>query len=485
MKNKKYIIKLFAVALLMMVQSCSKDFLDEVPSNQQSPESIQLIADALVVLNGAYDLMQHIEFLQSNTVCRNDVRADDMQTPERGRLADEYTYNFDTENVTNYLWERPYMIIRHVNNILAVIDDIPANNIAEETTRDDIKGQALAIRALAHFHLCNFFGYPYSHDGGASLGVPVVTTVLDPDARETRNTVAEVYTQIITDLTDAIPLLSDSDDASKFTQWGAKTLLARVYLYKEDNVNAYTTATDIITNGPFSLVSRGDYVDSWGDDFSSESIFTVINSVADNAGNEGVGALSDPSQYGQYMATQDLIDVMRADLDDIRNGILYKDQVSTDDPTTWGRVLKFPGKGNSKADVVNGTTGESPQTNNVQVFRLSEVYLIAAEAGVKGGGANGLDYLEAIVERANPAAVVATFDIDRVLLERRKELVAEGHRLFDLIRNKKDIVRANSIRVWDVSMPLHIAYDNYQVIFPIPRDILNINPYTQNPGYND
>lgn len=490
MKNKKYIIKLFAVALLILVQSCSKDFLDEVPSNSQQPESIKAVSDLVSVINGAYDLMQSKYFLQSNTICRNDVRADDMQTPERGRLDDEYLYDYDTDNVTNSLWSRPYTIIRHVNNILELIDNIPAIDASEETTKAEIKGQALAIRALAHFHLCNFFGKPYSHDGGASLGVPVVITVLDPDARETRNTVAEVYSQIITDLTDAIPLLSDNADGSIITQWSAKTLLARVYLYKEDNVNAYLTAVDIIENGPFSLVSRDDYVDSWGDDFTSESIFSVVNSAADNAGNEGVGALSDPSQYGQFMATQDLIDIINSDPADIRNEILYIDQESDDeDATTWGRVLKYPGKGNSKSDIVaseeDGKAIAAAQTSNVVVFRLSEVYLIAAEAGLKGGGANGQDYLEDIVERANPAAVVSTFDLDRVLLERRKELVAEGHRLFDLIRNKRDIVRSNSDRVWDDGMPFLIEYDNFQVIFPVPRDVLNVNAYIQNPGYDD
>lgn len=489
MKNRKYIIKLFAVAILVVGQSCAKDFLDEVPSNQQSPESIQLVSDVQVVMNGAYDLMQSQYFLQGNNVTRNDIRSDDMQTPERGRLEDEYLYDYNTENVTTTLWATPYTIIRHVNNILAVIDDIPTQSAPEEATKLDIKGQALVIRALAHFYLCNTFGYPYSHDGGASLGVPIVTTILEPGFKATRNTVAEVYTQIITDLTDAIPLLTDNDASDKITVWGAKALLARVYLYKEDNANAYATAVDIINNGPFTLVTRDEYVDSWGKDFTSESIFSVVNSVADNGGNETTSALSDPGQYGQFMATQDFIDIMRTDLNDIRNEILYYDQTSTDDPSTWGRVLKYPGKNNTKAAIVanrlSGASINEAQTNNTPVFRFSEIYLIAAEAAVKGGGSNAELYLNAIVERANPAATVAVADIERVLLERRKELVAEGHRFYDLIRNKKNIVRANSIRLWDPSIPLFVAYNDYKVIFPIPRAELNVNSITQNPGYND
>ena len=127
-------------------------------------------------------------------------------------------------------------------------------------------------------------------------------------------------------------------------------------------------------------------------------------------------------------------------------------------------------------------------TSNNPVFRLSEVYLIAAEAASKNGDkSNAAKYLNPIVERANPAATVAEADVDldRILMERRKELVAEGHRLFDLIRNKRDIVRKSCPRVFDITTRLNIPYDDYQVIFPIPRSELNANPITQNPGYAD
>ena len=94
-------------------------------------------------------------------------------------------------------------------------------------------------------------------------------------------------------------------------------------------------------------------------------------------------------------------------------------------------------------------------------------------------------YLNAIVERANPAATVAAVDVtlDRVLTERRKELMAEGHRFFDLVRNKRDIVRSASVRASGIAARMHIPYDDYQVVFAIPLAELNINPIQQNPGY--
>lgn len=491
MKNNKYIYILLMIGLFFIAQSCSEDFLVEYPTSQQAPGDIQKLPDVKIVLNGAYDLMQSTSFLNSNYITRNDMRSDDYQVPDFGRLEDEYRYDFDEQNSVSSIWTRPYEIIRQVTSIIGMLENIEAETSNDEETKQDFIGQCLTIRALAHFSLCNSYGLPYSHNAGNNLGIPIVTTLLATDAKIPRNSVAEVYTQILSDLTTAIPLLKGEKNVGKLNVWAAKTLLARVYLYTEDNTNAYATAVDIINNSPYSLMTRNEYVDSWSMDYSSESIFSCINSAADDAGGSSINNLSDPEGYGQFMASQDLIDLVNSDPDDIRNEMLYIDQLSiVGDPTTYGRILKFPGKGNTKAVLVDhfegtGASVESSETSNIAIFRLSELYLIAAEAAVKGGGSNADIYLNAIVERANPAATVAAVDVtlDRVLTERRKELMAEGHRFFDLIRNKRDIVRSASIRASGMSARMHIPYDDYQVVFAIPLAELNINPIQQNPGY--
>lgn len=481
------------IALLFISQSCSKDFLVEYPTDKQAPGDIQKMSDVALVVNGAYDLMQSTSFLNSSYITRNDMRSDDYQIPDFGRLEDEYRYDFDEQNSVSGNWTQPYAVIRQANSIIEMLEALETESATDEADKQDFIGQALTIRALCHFALCNWYGMPYSHDGGSSLGVPIVTTVLLPDAKVQRSSVAEVYTQIISDLTTAIPLLKDSKKGGQINSWAAKTLLARVYLYKEDNQNAFTTAVDVINNSPYSLMTRGQYVDSWASEFSSESIFSCVNSSADNSGGSSINNLSDPEGYGQFCASQDLIDLVNSDPDDIRNEILYIDQLSTiGDRSTYGRILKYPGIGNTKATIVAHFEGSgsvaSSQTSNIPIFRLSELYLIAAEAAVKGGGSNADQYLNAIVERANPSATVDAADVtlDRVLEERRKELMAEGHRFFDLVRNKRDIVRSPALRATQAGVPsarMHIPYDDYQVVFAIPLAELNINPITQNPGY--
>ncbi len=479
------------IGLLTIAQSCSKDFLVEYPTSQQAPGDIKKLPDVKIVLNGAYDLMQSTSYLNNNYITRNDMRSDDYQIPDFGRLEDEYRYDFDEQNSRSDIWRRPYEIIRQVTSILGMLENIETETSNDEETKQDFIGQCLTIRALAHFSLCSSYGLPYSHNAGNNLGIPIVTTLLATDAKTTRSTVAEVYSQIINDLTEAIPKLKGEKNVGKLNVWAAKTLLARVYLYKEENDNAYATAVDVINNSPYSLMTRTEYVNSWSMDYSSESIFSCINSAADNAGGESINNLSDPEGYGQFMASQDLIDLVNSDLDDIRNAMLYIDQLSViGDPTTYGRILKYPGKGNTKSVLVDhfegsGAPVESSETSNVAIFRLSELYLIAAEAAVKGGGSNADLYLNAIVERANPAATVSVADVtlDRVLTERRKELMGEGHRFFDLTRNKLNIVRSESVRASGISARMQIPYDDYQVVFAIPLAELNINPIQQNPGY--
>ena len=144
----------------------------------------------------------------------------------------------------------------------------------------------------------------------------------------------------------------------------------------------------------------------------------------------------------------------------------------------YNLLLKYP-----------GTAEKVPSfENNYTVIRLSEVYLIAAEAAQKLGSAYtdaGLRYLNTIVQRGNPNNYVeaADFTLDRVLDERRKELVGEGHRYFDLLRNGKTIVRRGGKHT--LGAPEEINWDYFKCVLPIAKTQFEFNPdMPQNPGYN-
>ena len=145
-------------------------------------------------------------------------------------------------------------------------------------------------------------------------------------------------------------------------------------------------------------------------------------------------------------------------------------------------LIKYPGKSGSVTDAVSTV---NPQDSDLCILRLSEVYLNAAEAAFKiGNTEKALTYLNAIVTRANPAKSVTSADLslERILKERRKELVGEGHAFFDYMRNGKSVDRSGG---WHLTMPEDarvITPSDPRVALPIPQTEIDANPnIVQNP----
>ena len=138
--------------------------------------------------------------------------------------------------------------------------------------------------------------------------------------------------------------------------------------------------------------------------------------------------------------------------------------------------------------------GENITDANIPLIRLSEAYLNAAEAAVQtGDNAKAVKYLNSIVQRANPENSVEgkTLTLENVLDERRKELVAEGHRMYDVIRNGMTVKRID-VKDSDINKTKHnTAYMEYdwnfhKILLPIPKKEMDANPnMKQNPGYVD
>ncbi len=140
---------------------------------------------------------------------------------------------------------------------------------------------------------------------------------------------------------------------------------------------------------------------------------------------------------------------------------------------------------------------------NIKVLRLSETYLIAAEAAARlGDNVNAVKYLDPIVKRGDATQTVAgtVVTLDRVLLERRIELIGEGHRFFDAIRNGKTITRTTTTytapSAGTGAVTVHLPtimpeawsfnWDYYKVVLAIPKGEMDANENIrnqQNPGY--
>ena len=347
---------------------------------------------------------------------------------------------------------------------------------------------------MAHFDLVRVYGKTYTApDAPNSLGIPVVTTVLGSDSKLIRNTVSEVYTQVIKDLNEAInsKALSESSTPGYINLWAAKALLSRVYLTQGDNQKSLDVAEDIIKNSPYKLWKNEEYVGAWSKIsgvHSNEMLFEIaITGSTDWTDREGIAYLYNEDGYADIIATKKFLDLLNEDPNDVRLGVFLA-PTTKDFKKLYGTntvyLNKYPADGLSDL-----------RYNNVPLVRLSEVYLNAAEAAAKLGNQNdkAVEYLDAIVKRANPNKTVkgTTVTVDRVLLERRKELIGEGHRFFDAMRNNETVIRYTSKedQGWQQALKEEARSFNrdfYKTLLPIPQDEIDANPSMkdqQNTGY--
>ena len=489
---KKTLIYSILLAAVLTVGACNNSFLERFPSTAlPTPLAINNYNDAITALNGMYYGVRgnsgSPEYYGARMWYYGDVRGDDMQAQKMGNRSSLcYEMRYTLSNAPN-MWNIQYDCIRRANNLIAAIEE---GKVSDGSSADlnDIVGQALGIRALAHFDLVRIHGLPFTINNGSSLGVPIVLEAVDAAYMPTRNSVAEVYDQVIRDLNDAASKLYKDKNAGYFNYWSAKALLARVYLYKGDYANALSAAQEVITQSPYVLWTTSEYVDAWKKSGNSEMIFELITRAQDSwVDREAVGYLLSEGGYADYVMTKKFADFMQEDPNDVRLGVMLP--AETIGQPQYGTTLvylnKFPGR--------EDWTPTDVRVNNAPVLRLSETYLIAAEAAVKQNQLSvAANYLNAIVLRANPNATPVTDPtLERVLDERRKELVGEGHRFFDLLRNGQRVVRYTG----DADQGFHLPLDpesqsfdvNYfRVLLPIPEAEVKANPNIadqQNPGY--
>ena len=347
------------------------------------------------------------------------------------------------------LWLRAYKISNQTN---IVLDNLAVFKDADD--KNKAKGEAKFLRGLVYFDLGRLFAKPYvAGTVNSQLGVPII---LDPVLNPTkitfpsRNTLEEVYTQVILDLKDAYDLLPESNSVYA-TKYSAAALLARVYLQKGDYINARAMANIAITTSGATLT--GTFAKAFNNpENSSEDLFAWQVSSQDVSSNDynvfwagedfgGRSGNPDISIEDQHFDIYD-------DADDERKNFFYEaDNICT---TKWKN-----------------------QYGNIPFLRLAEMILIRAEANfrlVTTIGRSPLDDINALRVRSG-AALLSSVDLATILMERKRELAFEGFALFDAKRLKQNIG----------SLP----YNANNLVLPIPLRERDVNKnLVQNPGYN-
>lgn len=473
MKKFKNIIsgkyRLILILVVLFTVSCSESFLELQPQQSVSTDqALNTIGDFRAAITGCYDGLSSSDYYGRYFILVTDIMSDDVKQNASANRASDWAAYAGSKNDNNALasniWSQGYSVINRANNIIAKEIEVPVSVKAEY---DNIKGQAYAIRALAHFDLVRIYAQHYTYTADAShLGVPIITD-LDPFYEPSRNTVKQVYDQVIADFTTALGLISNDNNAFILTKSGVNALLSRVYLYKEDWPNTIIAANAVINSNMYSLVGNGSYATIFSGDKSAETIFEIDMNPTDRRGTDAIGGMYLKTGYGDYLPSRDLINLIP--VGDARHSMFSLDPALAE-PYASHRVAKY-----------SNPLGE----DNTPVVRLAEVILNRAEAYAHTPNQDGLaqDDLDLIRKRGLPTAADATAIgpalLDEILLERRIELCFEGHRLWDLTRNKKGVVRTDC-----TSSVCSVTYPNNRFILAIGGAETDVNiKVDQNPGY--
>ena len=469
--KKHKLTQLFAAAVLAAatLTSC-EGYLDTLPSDSLIAEdAITTLQDVETALNGAYYDLKSSSYYGNDFVARAEVGGEDIQTISQGGKRTDGFYRFvhRQNNSPSAFWTIPYRIINRTNVLLRAID---GGSISAGKELNNAKGEALAVRALCHFNLLITYGKPYFVENGNTPGVVLAKSVLNAEELPARSSVAEGYAMVIDDLENSLELIDSEIKNGRFNVWAVKSLLARVNLYKGDWDKAFGYAVDVIEKSPYKLVAHDEYLAAWKGRYNSESILDIEISDLDAGNREMLGYVIDPKGYAAVSTTKVFEELLNETTDDIRNGLLAN-------ASEEGRfyVNKYPG--------IDG----KPAVNNVRVIRLSDIYLIAAESALKKSSKDQLaadKYLNAIVKRAIASAKDVNATVERVLTERRKELVMEGHRLYDILRLGIEVKREGGYHFLNKVDLVSPSYKDFRTILAIPQAEIDVNPnIKQNEGY--
>jgi len=473
-----YILAFGALSLA----SCEKE-LDQVPYNAIAVENaFEKPADFTNAIRGAYSGLKLSNYYggqdAGSMIITPDILSDNLIINSQGRKSQQGFYMFNyTADGTWGMWYNAYATIRRANAILE-----NADKLEEGDFKNNIVGQALALRALAHFDLLRTYAPRYKGATASTLGVPYVIST-DANLLPARTPLPEAYKLVVKDFTDAIPKLALSNGVGLLDKAATEALLGRVYLYMEEWQKVVDLSTAAIADAPATrqLATAAQFPLIWRDGTEQEVLFKVRFIDEDRIPvGVGYGQSSGSSVRPEYSPTYDLFRLYTDT--DIRKPVYFGQTVFNGQ--NFNYVKKYVGRATGLANVVD-----------VKVIRLSEVYLNRAEAYYNlGKMTEALSDLNAIRSRRytdfNAATAIETGQAlyNAILLQRRLELAVEGHRFYDLKRLGLPIDRSDfGDRIDGTGVkPAVDGIDagSNKFSLPIPQFEINTNPnIVQNPGY--
>lgn len=485
--------------LFLLVPLACEDFLDKPPQGQLTQASFPTTAeDALLATNAAYSTLRETAF-NSGTFPLYDIMSDDANkgsNPDDQASAigpyDRFTH-IKTEGSLLSWWNTLYKAVRRTN---VVIEKVPKITM-DETLRNRYVGEARFLRAFYYFELVNAWG-----------GVPMLLSV-DPQVLP-RSSKAEIWQLIEDDLVAAIAVLPEKSkysagDAGRATKGAAKTLLAKLYMFKGDFTQAEPLLVEVINSSEYNLFTDFDDANGINGEQGIESVFeaSALASLSEGyeaGGNQYAnvqGVRGTPNRgWGFNRPTLSLRSSYEANdprlqstvifLGEVLDGVTILGDGNTPDASTDSH-------GQAEIECYNqkvwtpGSTVPPSFGHNRRFIRFADVLLMAAETlNENNKPTDALIHLNRVRLRAREGNNAILPDItvtikdqlrDIIMHERRVELAMEGHRFLDLVRTNKAAT---------VLGPLGFVVGKHELL-PIPQTEIDLSKgkLEQNPGWDN
>lgn len=463
----KKIYFVLALAAGLTLSSCD---LDTLPSTSLGEEvAITTKSDLQNAVNGiGYLVSQDRMTYGSDYGIYADLLTNEFKVAKDNGHSSKISMYTITKNdeLPEYAYYYYYKAIANCNKALEL-----SGNMEETDDVKNLKGQLYAWRGMLHFDLARMFAHiptAASDVNAANSGIVLSTEVYQPDYKGPRATLKQTYDQIIADFTKGMEMMGKGTKNSTGYQsyYSALALRARANLYAGNYSAALADAKEVIKDGGYELYTKKDYVSVWEKEGTSESIFELLITANYNPQRNSLGYYCDASGYPECALADGgkILTYLKANPGDVRSKVI-KEQTIAGVAGTHFFPAKYPGR-------------DGLYVNNPKIIRLSEVYLIAAEAEVRGNndGAAAAAYVNTIEKnRVDGYADVASVTIDDVIFEYEKELFAENQIAFAYWRNKKSVTS---------QVGKTVNYDDNKAILPIPQREIDYDPtLVQNPGY--
>lgn len=488
---------LFLLLLLGFV-SCS-DFLEESSQDEVRPSTADDLMQVMVGEGYPMDYFQYAysDFFTDDVQCNGAGGEETLESSVENiyplfSWADDM-YEKMTDGMYN-TWQICYNKIMGCNTVIDYMDRVTG----EEKTKNNMRGQALVLRAYYYLLLVNYYGLPYNYgDPTQNLGVPLKLEMAVTDGFMERNTVAEVYEQIVTDLEEGIKLLEENKiDMSlyKISILAGEAILSRVYLYMEDWDNALKYADMVLQEKP-TLTSLASAPED-AMQYQGSNTWAVYNESTSDEIIWMYGGRKEFSCYpggngiatAPYSVSDELMDLYEFSEEsdnhlDLRYYMYFKYDAWLDMsiflPTIYPAYGFKGGKNNKWAS---------------QGIRTAELYLNRAEAYVHKFMETGEDNYRVLAledlnklrenryDTRNVAYNKVNFtDADELWQfykdERRRELCFEGHRWFDLRRYGMPELTHEYFIESTTKQQLILGKEDPRYVLPIPQSALDRNPY--------